>query len=64
LDLRDSPQRLIPASKISLDLSAGLRWFGDKYARWIIGAFQDLQRMKELTFGRPKVTNDHSEAQA
>ena len=36
---------------------------GDKYVRRIIGTFQDLRRIKELTFGRPKVTKDHPEAQ-
>ena len=36
----------------------------DKYAQRIIVAFQDLRRIKELTFGRPKVSIDHPEAQA
>ena len=64
LGLREVPQRLIPASKTSPNLSAGLRWLGDKYARRIIGAFRDLRRIKELTFGRPKVTIDHPEERA
>jgi len=64
LGLREVSWRLISASKISPNLSAGPRWLGDKYARRMIGAFQDLRRIKELTFGRTKVTLDHPEAQA
>jgi len=52
LGLWEISGRLIPASKTSPNLSAGPRWLGDKCARRMIGAFQNLRSVEEITFGR------------